>query len=83
MVESGQKSTLTGTIVDRYNNPRTDDHTVTQPGETYREEPITWSPDGRLLLATTSDGMLALIDVQTGASISLPFSQGMHAPDWR
>jgi Tol biopolymer transport system component len=61
----------------------TGNRTVTQLGSSYNEEQMAWSPDGQLLLATASNGYLELIDVQTGASIALSFSQEMHAPDWK
>jgi len=45
---------------------------------------IDWSPDGRWLIAASyDDGVLHLIDTQTGLTLPLPFTQRLRQPSWR
>lgn len=41
-----------------------------------------WSPDGRWLIARSRSG-LELIDVETGATLALPFGKRLTRPAWR
>ncbi|MEW5918365.1 MAG: hypothetical protein AB1762_18325, partial [Gemmatimonadota bacterium] len=47
----------------------------------FREEPMTWSPDGRWIVAR--DTILNLVNVSTGMLIPLTYSRGLQAPSWK
>lgn len=56
---------------------------VSAPGVPYRRG-LTWSPDGRYLVAhNESTGLLELLDATTGVTLPLPYSRGMAFPAWK
>jgi Tol biopolymer transport system component len=60
-------------------NPRP----ASNPTDAYLPE-IDWSPDGRWLIATSyDDGVLHLIDTQTGLTLPLAFTKSLRQPSWR
>jgi TolB protein len=44
---------------------------------------VTWSPDGKWLAAATTGRLIRLVNVETGAEITLTYSAGMRSPSWR
>jgi hypothetical protein len=44
---------------------------------------VDWSPDGRFLVARSSENRLELIEVATGERIPLPYSGNLLRPSWR
>lgn len=55
---------------------------ITAPNIHYREEPLTWSPDSRWIVARSDNG-LDLIEVATGTIIPLPYARRLFAPSWK
>lgn len=65
----------------------TGDRRVSPAGRAYRPE-FTWSPDGKWILAQTfvhdhTGEILELIEVATGRTLPLGFTQGLISPSWR
>jgi hypothetical protein len=57
-------------------------HQVSEPGHRYFPEGLDWSPDGEWLVAR-SDARLDLIEVATGLTLALAYSEAYWLPSWR
>lgn len=64
------------------NSDGTNQRPLTAPNTRYREQPLTWSPDNRWIVAR-NDSILDLIDVASGATIPLVYSGKLWAPSWK
>ncbi len=56
---------------------------ISEAGKIYLEGPFSWSPDGRWLLAKSRLGPLDVIDVGSGLTLPLPFSDMLYNPAWQ
>ncbi|MEP6733128.1 MAG: hypothetical protein ABJE10_20970 [bacterium] len=48
--------------------------TINTPGRSYTDGPVSWTPDGKFLMARSFTGRYDIVDVQTGAVLPLQYS---------
>jgi len=60
-----------------------DPRRVSPAGRRYSTSSVSWSPDGKWLVARSNSSGLELVEVSTGAVIPLPFAVTLLEPAWR
>jgi Tol biopolymer transport system component len=56
---------------------------LTPPALRYQEEPMSWSSDGKWLVARGATLLIEMVDTSTGRALPVGFTTGWYAPNIR